>query len=108
MGHGNVTCLSEALEAVPDELPTWRGPNEQSMALAAIAFAKAKKRRENRIATLPIGPAALTMVTAAGVAHANRVPDPVLQQVEHFHNPTTTVNDAYKAVIRRKRRIGDS
>jgi 3D-(3,5/4)-trihydroxycyclohexane-1,2-dione acylhydrolase (decyclizing) len=45
-------------------------------------------------------------VTAAGGAHANRVPDPVLQQVEHFHNPTTTVNDAYKAVIRRKGRIG--
>ena len=38
-GHGNVTCLSEALEAVQDKLPTWRGQNEQSMALAAIGFA---------------------------------------------------------------------
>jgi 3D-(3,5/4)-trihydroxycyclohexane-1,2-dione acylhydrolase (decyclizing) len=44
-GHGNVTCLSEALEAVQDQLPTWRGQNEQSMALAAIAFAKAKRPR---------------------------------------------------------------
>ena len=39
-GHGNVTCLSEALEAVQDQLPTWRGQNEQSMALAANARAK--------------------------------------------------------------------
>ena len=45
-GHGNVTCLSEALEAVQDTLPTWRGQNEQSMALSAVAFAKAKKRRQ--------------------------------------------------------------
>ena len=113
-GHGNVTCLAEALEAVQDQLPTWRGQNEQSMALAAIAFAKAKKRRQLMIATSSIGPGALNMVTAAGVAHANRlpvlllsgdvfanrVPDPVLQQVEHFSNPTVTVNDAFKAVSR--------
>lgn len=113
-GHGNVTCLSEALEAVQDQLPTWRGQNEQSMALAAIAYAKAKKRRQIMIATSSIGPGALNMVTAAGVAHANRlpvlllsgdvfanrVPDPVLQQVEHFGNPTISVNDAFKAVSR--------
>ncbi len=113
-GHGNVTCLSEALEAVQDELPTWRGQNEQSMALAAIGFAKAKRRRQLMIATSSIGPGALNMVTAAGVAHANRLPvlliagdtftnrlpDPVLQQVEHFGNPTVTVNDSFKAVTR--------
>ncbi|MFN0191643.1 MAG: 3D-(3,5/4)-trihydroxycyclohexane-1,2-dione acylhydrolase (decyclizing) [Aestuariivirga sp.] len=113
-GHGNVTCLSEALEAVKDTLPTWRGQNEQSMALAAIAFAKAKRRRQIMVATSSIGPGALNMVTAAGVAHANRLPililsgdtftnrrpDPVLQQVEHFSDPTVTVNDAFKAVTR--------
>ena len=113
-GHGNVTCLSEALEAVQDVLPTWRGQNEQSMALAAIGFAKAKQRRQIMIATSSIGPGALNMVTAAGTAHANRLPvlliagdtfnnrlpDPVLQQVEHFNNPTTTVNDAFKSVTR--------
>ena len=65
-GHGNVTCLSEALEAVQDRLPTWRGQNEQSMALAAIGFAKAKRRRQIMIATSSIGPGALNMVTAAG------------------------------------------
>ena len=73
-GHGNVTCLSEALEAVKDELPTWRGQNEQSMALAAIGFAKAKARRQVMVATSSIGPGATNMVTAAGVAHTNRLP----------------------------------
>jgi 3D-(3,5/4)-trihydroxycyclohexane-1,2-dione acylhydrolase (decyclizing) len=113
-GHGNVTCLSEALEQVQDQLPTWRGQNEQSMALAAIGFAKAKRRRQIMVAATSIGPGALNMVTAAGTAMANRLPvlllagdtfasrlpDPVLQQVEHFGNPTTTVNDAFKAVVR--------
>ncbi len=113
-GHGNVTCLAEALAAVQDRLPTWRGQNEQAMALAAIAFAKAKRRRQIMIATSSIGPGALNMVTAAGTAHANRlpvlllagdtfanrVPDPVLQQIEHFGDPTVTVNDAFKAVTR--------
>jgi len=113
-GHGNVTCLAEALEAVQDRLPTWRGQNEQSMALAAIAFAKAKRRRQIMIATSSIGPGATNMVTAAGVAHSNRLPvlllsgdvfanrrpDPVLQQVEHFGDPTVSVNDAFKAVTR--------
>lgn len=113
-GHGNVTCLSEALEAVQDQLPTWRGQNEQSMALAAIAFAKAKRRRQVMVAATSIGPGAANMVTAAGTAHANRlpvlliagdtfanrVPDPVLQQVEHFSDPTITVNDAFKPVVR--------
>lgn len=113
-GHGNVTCLSEALEAVQDQLPTWRGQNEQSMALAAIGFAKAKRRRQIMIATSSIGPGALNMVTAAGTAHANRLPvlliagdtftnrlpDPVLQQVEHYNNPSITVNDAFRPVTR--------
>ena len=113
-GHGNVTCLSEALEPVQDRLPTWRGQNEQSMALAAIGYTKAKRRRQIMIATSSIGPGALNMVTAAGTAHANRLPililagdtftnrlpDPVLQQVEHFGDPTVTVNDAFKAVSR--------
>ncbi len=113
-GHGNVTCLSEALEEVKDRLPTWRGQNEQSMALAAIGFAKARRRRQIMVATSSIGPGALNMMTAAGVAHSNRLPvlliagdtfmnrrpDPVLQQLEHFNNPSVTVNDAFKAVTR--------
>ncbi|MGI9500066.1 MAG: thiamine pyrophosphate-binding protein, partial [Geminicoccaceae bacterium] len=73
-GHGNVTCLGEALETVKDTLPTWRGQNEQSMALAGIAYAKAKRRRQIMVATSSIGPGAMNMVTAAGVAHSNRLP----------------------------------
>jgi 3D-(3,5/4)-trihydroxycyclohexane-1,2-dione acylhydrolase (decyclizing) len=113
-GHGNVTCLGDALEAAGDRLPTWRGQNEQSMAMAAVAFAKAARRRQIMVATSSIGPGALNMVTAAGIAMANRLPvlllsgdafadrlaDPVLQQVEHFGDPTLTVNDAFKAVVR--------
>src|SRR6201984_180275 len=73
-GHGNVTCLSEALEQVQDRLPTFRGQNEQSMALSAIASAKAKRRRQIMIAATSIGPGAANMVTAAGTAMANRLP----------------------------------
>ena len=113
-GHGNVTCFGQQLKDIEESIPTWRGQNEQSMALAAIAYAKANRRRRMGIATSSIGPGATNMVTAAGVAHANRMPllilsgdtfvsrlpDPVLQQVEHFHNPTITVNDTFKAVTR--------
>ena len=45
-GHGNVSCLGEALHPVSDRLPTWRGQNEQGMALAAMAFTKARRRRQ--------------------------------------------------------------
>jgi 3D-(3,5/4)-trihydroxycyclohexane-1,2-dione acylhydrolase (decyclizing) len=113
-GHGNVTNLGQALEEVRDELPTWRGQNEQGMALAAVAYAKAMRRRQVMVATSSIGPGSLNMVTAAGVAMANRlpllllagdtfvsrIPDPVLQQVEHAGAPSTTVNDAFRPVVR--------
>lgn len=113
-GHGNVVSLAEALSFVQDELPTWRGHNEQSMALAAIAFAKAKRRRQIMIATSSVGPGSTNMVTSAAVAHANRLPlllisgdtfqhrivDPVLQQIEDFGSPSTTVSDTFRAVTR--------
>jgi 3D-(3,5/4)-trihydroxycyclohexane-1,2-dione acylhydrolase (decyclizing) len=113
-GHGNVTCLGEQLAQSQQLIPTWRGQNEQSMALAAVAYAKANRRNKIAIATSSVGPGATNMVTAAGVAHTNRlplllisgdtfnsrIPDPVLQQAEHFNNPTTTVNNAFEAVTR--------
>ena len=113
-GHGNVTCLGHALEQAGDSLPTWRGQNEQGMALAAVGYAKATRARQIMVATSSIGPGALNMVTAAGVALANRLPllmfsgdtflsrapDPVLQQVEHPGSPATTVNDAFRPVTR--------
>jgi len=113
-GHGNVAGLGEALHAAGDELPTFRAHNEQAMAHAAIAFAKAMKRRRAMICTSSIGPGALNMVTAAGLAHINRLPvlfvpgdvfagrapDPVLQQVEDFADATVTANDAFRPVSR--------
>lgn len=113
-GHGNVAGLGEALHAIRDELPTFRGQNEQSMAHAAIAFAKQLRRRRAMAVTSSIGPGALNMVTAAGVAHVNRLPvlfipgdvfanrgpDPVLQQVEDFGDGTVSVNDCFRPVSR--------
>ena len=113
-GHGNVTCLGEALYDARSALPTYRGHSEQGMALAAIGYAKAMRRRQFMAATSSIGPGAMNMVTAAAVAHANRlpvlllagdtfhsrIPDPVLQQVEHSDGPSVTVNDAFRPVTR--------
>ena len=113
-GHGNVTCFGQQLKNIEDNIPTWRGQNEQSMATAAIAYAKANQRRRIGIATSSIGPGATNMVTAAGIAHTNRLPllliagdayvsrlpDPVLQQPENFEDPSVTSNDAFKPLTR--------
>lgn len=113
-GHGNVAGVGEALYQVREELPTFRAHNEQAMAHAAIAYAKANFRRRMMAATTSIGPGALNMVTAAGVAHvnrlpvlflpgdvfANRAPDPVLQQVEDFGDGTVSANDCFRPVSR--------
>ncbi|MGX9576347.1 3D-(3,5/4)-trihydroxycyclohexane-1,2-dione acylhydrolase (decyclizing) [Mesorhizobium sp. f-mel] len=113
-GHGNVAGIGEALYQVRDELPTFRAHNEQAMAHAAIAYAKANFRRRFMATTSSIGPGALNMVTAAALAHvnrlpvlflpgdvfANRIPDPVLQQAEDFSDGTATVNDCFKPVSR--------
>ncbi|MFM2436474.1 MAG: hypothetical protein RL353_464 [Actinomycetota bacterium] len=113
-GHGNVTSLGVALDEERKNIRTWRGQNEQGMALAAVGFAKAKRRQQIMVASSSIGPGALNMVTAAGVAYVDRlpvlflagdtfvhrIPDPVLQQGENFNDPSITVNDAFKPVVR--------
>jgi 3D-(3,5/4)-trihydroxycyclohexane-1,2-dione acylhydrolase (decyclizing) len=113
-GHGNVAGLGEALHGVRDTFPTWRGHNEQSMAHAAIAYSKQLGRRRAMMVTSSIGPGAANMVTAAALAHvnrlpvlivpgdvfANRAPDPVLQQLEDFSNGVATVNDCFRPVSR--------
>ncbi|MCR8726076.1 3D-(3,5/4)-trihydroxycyclohexane-1,2-dione acylhydrolase (decyclizing) [Frigidibacter sp. ROC022] len=113
-GHGNVAGLGEALQALGNDLPTWRGQNEQTMAHAAIAYAKTRKRRQAQAVTSSIGPGATNMVTAAALAHvnrlpvlfipgdvfANRAPDPVLQQVEDFGDGTVSANDCFRPVVR--------
>ena len=113
-GHGNVAGLGEVLYGVRDVLPTLRAHNEQTMAHAAIAFAKQSRRRRAMVCTTSVGPGALNMVTAAAVAHVNRLPvllvpgdvfagrqpDPVLQQVEDFEDATVSANDCFRAVSR--------
>jgi 3D-(3,5/4)-trihydroxycyclohexane-1,2-dione acylhydrolase (decyclizing) len=113
-GHGNVAGIGEALYQYRDGLPTYRAHNEQAMAHAAIAYAKAHFRRRMMACTSSIGPGATNMVTAAALAHVNRLPvlflpgdtfvsrdpDPVLQQVEDFDDGTVSANDCFRPVSR--------
>ena len=66
--------LGEALHASRETLPTWRGHNEQTMAHAAIAYSKQLRRTRAMAVTSSIGPGATNMVTAAALAHVNRLP----------------------------------
>jgi len=111
-GHGNVLGLGQALEQDSCGLIVHQGRNEQGMAHAAIAYAKQKHRRQIYACTSSVGPGAANMITAAATATANRIPvlflpgdtyasrqpDPVLQQIEHFHDISITTNDAFRAV----------
>lgn len=113
-GHGNVAGLGEALYEVQENLPTYRAHNEQGMAHAAIAYAKTMRRQRAMICTSSIGPGATNMVTAAALAHVNRLPvlflpgdvfagrgpDPVLQQIENFGDGTVSANDCFRPVSR--------
>ena len=113
-GHGNVAGLGEALYHAKEELPTYRAHNEQGMANAAIAYAKANQRQRMMVCTSSIGPGAANMVTSSAIAYVNRLPvlflpgdvfasrrpDPVLQQLENFSNPTVSTNDCFKPVSR--------
>ena len=113
-GHGNVAGIGEALHGIGEALPTRRGQNEQSMAHAAIAYAKTMQRRHAQAVTSSIGPGATNMVTACALAHvnrlpvllipgdvfANRAPDPVLQQIEDFDDGTVSANDCFRPVAR--------
>jgi 3D-(3,5/4)-trihydroxycyclohexane-1,2-dione acylhydrolase (decyclizing) len=113
-GHGNVAGMGEALHGIRERLPTYRAHNEQAMAHAAIAYTKALRRRRVMACTTSIGPGALNLVTAAALAHVNRLPllllpgdifatrrpDPVLQQVEDWSDGTISANDAFRPVSR--------
>jgi 3D-(3,5/4)-trihydroxycyclohexane-1,2-dione acylhydrolase (decyclizing) len=113
-GHGNVAGIGEALYQYRDRLPTYRAHNEQAMAHAAIAYSKAHFRRRMMACTTSIGPGATNLLTAAALAHVNRLPvlflpgdifvsrdpDPVLQQVEDFTDGTISANDCFRPVSR--------
>ena len=113
-GHGNVAGIGQALSDYEEQLPTFRGHSEQGMVHTAIAYAKANNRQRMMACTSSIGPGATNMITSAALAHVNRLPvlllpgdyfasrtpDPVLQQLEDFSDPTISVNDCFKPVSR--------
>jgi 3D-(3,5/4)-trihydroxycyclohexane-1,2-dione acylhydrolase (decyclizing) len=116
LGHGNVTGLGQALQELGPGagMPTYRPQNEQAMVHAAAAFAKHRDRLATFACTASIGPGSTNMLTAAAGAtvnrlpvllfpsdyFANRIPDPVLQQLEHPSEHDLSVNDAFRPVSR--------
>ncbi len=112
-GHGNVSGLGQALEEHGGEaLPFLQPKNEQAAVHAAAAFAKAKRRRAMMACTTSVGPGATNMITGAagatinrvpvlllpGDVFANRIPAPVLQQLEHPASMDVSVNDCFRPV----------
>ncbi len=111
-GHGNVTGLGQALEEVGDDLTFYRPQNEQAMVHTAAAYAKMKNRLQTFACTSSVGPGATNMITGAALAtvnrlpvlllpgdiFANRVPHPVLQQLEYPLSQDMSVNDAFRPV----------
>lgn len=120
-GHGNVTGLGQALEEYGDALglPTYRPQNEQGMVHAAAAYARHRNRLQTFACTASIGPGSTNMLTGAALAtvnrlpvlllpsdiFANRIPDPVLQQLEHPLEHDLSVNDCFRPVSRFYTRI---
>lgn len=117
-GHGNVAGLGQALKQLsisdPNLMPYHQGRNEQGMANQAIAYSRMTRRLSTFAVTASVGPGATNMLTSAAVAttnhlpvlllpsdtFANRVADPVLQQLEQPHDATLSVNDAFKPLSR--------
>src|SRR5215212_2139424 len=113
-GHGNVAGLGQALDEFADEMPFIQGRHEQYLAHISTAYAKASRRQAVLAVTASIGPGALNLVTAAGLATVNRLPllllpgdtyatrrqGPVLQQLQHPVEADATVNDAFRPISR--------
>jgi 3D-(3,5/4)-trihydroxycyclohexane-1,2-dione acylhydrolase (decyclizing) len=112
-GHGNVTGFGQALEEHGGRsLPYFQPKTEQAMVHTAIAYAKAKQRLGTFACTSSIGPGATNMLTGAATAtinrlpvlllpgdiFANRIPNPVLQQLEFPASQDVSVNDCFRPV----------
>ncbi|MDO8679035.1 MAG: 3D-(3,5/4)-trihydroxycyclohexane-1,2-dione acylhydrolase (decyclizing) [Acidobacteriota bacterium] len=113
-GHGNVAGVGQALDQMSDRVRYYQCRNEQAMVHTAAAFAKMSNRLRTLACTTSIGPGATNMITAAagatinrlpvlllpGDIFANRVPAPVLQQLESSQSQDISVNDCFRPVSR--------
>lgn len=113
-GHGNVLGIGRGLEQERGSLIVHQGRSEQGMAHAAIGFARQRLRRQIYACTASVGPGSANLLTAAATATANRIPllllpgdvfatrqpDPVLQQIEQFHDLSISTNDAFRPLSR--------
>src|ERR1700761_7415123 len=117
-GHGNVAGLGQALKQYNVResalLPYYQARNEQAMVHQAVGFARVHRRRATLAAAASVGPGAANMLTGAALATANRLPalllpsdtfatrvaDPVLQQLEHPHDTSVQVTDAFRPLSR--------
>ena len=111
-GHGNVPGLGQAMQeyGLANNMPFFRPQNEQAQVHASVAFARHKNRTSTFACTASIGPGSSNMLTGAALAtinripvlllpsdyFANRIPDPVLQQLEHTQEHDVSVNDAFR------------
>jgi len=113
-GHGNVAGIGQALDQMSDRIRYYQCRNEQAMVHTAAAFARMSNRTRTFACTTSIGPGATNMVTGAagatinrlpvlllpGDIFANRVPAPVLQQLESGQTQDVSVNDCFRPVSR--------
>jgi 3D-(3,5/4)-trihydroxycyclohexane-1,2-dione acylhydrolase (decyclizing) len=117
-GHGNVAGIGQALKQLsvtdPKAMPYHQARNEQAMGHESIAFSRMTRRRSTYACAASVGPGAANLLTAAAVATTNRLPvlllpsdtfanrvaDPVLQQLEQPNDASMTVNDAFKPLSR--------
>jgi 3D-(3,5/4)-trihydroxycyclohexane-1,2-dione acylhydrolase (decyclizing) len=117
-GHGNVAGIGQALKQLsvenPGKMPYFQARNEQAMGHESIAHSRMTRRRSTFACTASVGPGATNMLTSAAVATTNRLPllllpsdtfanrvaDPVLQQLELPQDPSMSVNDAFKPLSR--------
>ncbi len=115
-GHGNVPGVGQAMQeyGLDCGLPFYRPQNEQAQVHTAVAYARHLNRLSTFACTASVGPGSSNMVTGAALAtvnripvlllpsdyFANRIPDPVLQQLEHPTEHDVSINDIFRPVSR--------